>query len=85
MCRTSVEFARKFDNSNKLDLLDFHATELREQFPDITLEALMKELHVVDDRGNVWRGAARSIGSLASSMGYAAHLPGSGICPDSPG
>jgi predicted DCC family thiol-disulfide oxidoreductase YuxK len=57
MCRASVSFARKFDNSNKLDLLDFHASQLRAQFPDITLEALMKELHVVDDRGHVWRGA----------------------------
>jgi predicted DCC family thiol-disulfide oxidoreductase YuxK len=57
MCRTSVEVVREFDNSNKLDLLDFHDAEIRDQFPGITLEALMEELYVVDDRGNIWRGA----------------------------
>lgn len=56
-CRTSAEVVRDFDNSNTLDLFDFHDRELRARFPDLTLEALMAELHVVDDRGNLWRGA----------------------------
>jgi predicted DCC family thiol-disulfide oxidoreductase YuxK len=82
MCRTSAEFARRFDNSNKLDLLDFHNSELRARFPDITLEALMKELYVVDDRGNVWRGARainrilREQHGLRGVLAWLWYLPG---------
>jgi predicted DCC family thiol-disulfide oxidoreductase YuxK len=57
MCRSSAEVVRTYDNSDKIDLLNFHDDELRAQFPEIKLDALMNELHVVDDRGNVWRGA----------------------------
>ena len=56
-CRAAVEVVRDFDNSDTLDLFDFHDGERRTQFPDLTIEALMAELHVVDDRGNLWRGA----------------------------
>ncbi len=57
ICRASTEAIRDFDNSATLDLLDFHDPGVRAQFPELTLEALMAELHVVDDRGNLWRGA----------------------------
>jgi len=57
MCRASAEIVRTFDNSEKIDLLNFHDDDLRVHFPEIKLDALMDELHVVDDRGNLWRGA----------------------------
>jgi predicted DCC family thiol-disulfide oxidoreductase YuxK len=57
MCRASAEMLREFDNSNQLDLMDFHDEDLRAHFPDIKLERLMDELHVVDDQGRVRRGA----------------------------
>ena len=57
MCRASAEIVRVYDNSNKIDLMNFHDDELRARFPAIELDALMDELHVIDDRGNVWRGA----------------------------
>lgn len=57
LCRVSAEAVRMFDNSGAIDLLDFHDRENRAQFPDIQMENLMEELHVVDDRGQVWRGA----------------------------
>jgi len=81
-CRASAEVVRDFDNSNKLDLLDFHERELRAQFPDLHLEALMEELHVVDDRGNLWRGARavnqilRQQHGLRGVLAWLWYLPG---------
>jgi len=57
MCRASADIVRSYDNSDKIDLLNFHDDELRVRFPAIELDALMDELHVIDDQGNVWRGA----------------------------
>ena len=57
LCRLSAEAVRIFDNSNAIDLIDLHDDEGREQFPGLEIEDLMAELHVVDDRGRVWRGA----------------------------
>lgn len=57
LCRTSAEAVRIFDNSNAIDLIDLHDADARAQFPDLTVQALMEELHVVDDAGRVTRGA----------------------------
>jgi predicted DCC family thiol-disulfide oxidoreductase YuxK len=57
VCRTSAEAVRIFDNSNAIDLIDLHDADARAQFPDLTMQALMEELHVVDDAGRVTRGA----------------------------
>ncbi|HXZ87025.1 MAG TPA: DUF393 domain-containing protein [Candidatus Binataceae bacterium] len=57
LCRLSAEAVRIFDNSDAIDLIDLHDDERRAQFPGLRTEDLMDELHVVDDRGRVWRGA----------------------------
>ena len=57
LCRIGAEAVRVFDNSAAIDLLDIHAGEARVQFPRLEMDALMEELHVVDDRGRVWKGA----------------------------
>ena len=57
LCRTSAEAVRIFDNSNAIDLIDLHDADARAQFPTLTIQALMEELHVVDDAGRVTRGA----------------------------
>jgi predicted DCC family thiol-disulfide oxidoreductase YuxK len=57
LCRISVEAVRMFDNSDAIDLFNLHDPAVREQFPTLTVQALMEELHVVDDRGRVMRGA----------------------------
>jgi predicted DCC family thiol-disulfide oxidoreductase YuxK len=57
LCRVSAEAVRVFDNSNAIDLIDIHDEAQRAHFPDLRMENLMEELHVVDDRGRVWRGA----------------------------
>lgn len=81
-CRTSAEVVRDFDNSNTLDLLDFHDGEVRAHFPDLSLAALMEELHVIDDRGNLWRGARavnqilRQQHGLRGVLAWLWYLPG---------
>jgi predicted DCC family thiol-disulfide oxidoreductase YuxK len=57
LCRVSAEAVRMFDNSNAIDLIDLHDAEACAQFPALTIQALMEELHVVDDQGRVTRGA----------------------------
>lgn len=57
LCRLSAEAVRIFDNSDAIDLIDLHDDYGRDQFPGLRIEDLMEELHVVDDRGRVWRGA----------------------------
>jgi len=57
MCRTAVDGVRMFDNSGLIDAMDLNAETVRESFPDLTREHLLEELHAVDDRGRVFRGA----------------------------
>jgi predicted DCC family thiol-disulfide oxidoreductase YuxK len=57
LCRVSAEAVRIFDNSDAIDLLDIHNEDNRAKFPDLRMENLMEELHVVDEVGQVWRGA----------------------------
>lgn len=57
LCRSSAEAVRFFDNSNAIDLIDLHDADARAQFPALTVQALIEELHVVDDAGRVTRGA----------------------------
>jgi len=48
---------RDFDQANVLDLLDFRDEELQRELPNLRLDAVVAELHIVDDRGNLWQGA----------------------------
>jgi predicted DCC family thiol-disulfide oxidoreductase YuxK len=82
MCRVSAEAVRMFDNSNAIDLIDLHDPDTRTQFPELTIEALMQELYVVDDRGQLWRGARavnevlRHQHGLRGWLAYLWYIPG---------
>ena len=88
MCRASADIVRSYDNSDKIDLLNFHDDELRAHFPDIKLDALMDELHVVDDQGNVWRGARavnqimRHQHGIRGVLAWLWYLPGFALIAD---
>jgi len=56
-CRAAAEEMQRFDNSGALELLDLHRPDTRSRFPTLKLEHLLEELHVVDDAGQVYRGA----------------------------
>src|SRR5882762_955414 len=57
MCRASVDGINQFDNSGLIEPLDLIDPDARAKFPDLKLEHLIEELHAVDDRGRVYRGA----------------------------
>jgi len=82
MCRTSVEGVRHFDNSGLIEPLDLQDPEARALFPDLTMEALLEELHAVDDRGRVFRGARainevlRMQTGLRGILAYLWYVPG---------
>ena len=77
MCRASVDGVRHFDNSGLIEALDLNDPESRAKFPDLKLEDLLEELHAVDDRGRVYRGA-RAINEILRLQrglkGYLAYL-----------
>ncbi|HVN89821.1 MAG TPA: DUF393 domain-containing protein [Candidatus Binataceae bacterium] len=88
MCRASAEIVRTFDNSDKIDLMNFNDDELRAQFPEIKVDALMDELHVIDDRGNVWCGARavneilRYQRGIRGMLAWLWYLPGFALLAD---
>ncbi|MGH7932814.1 MAG: thiol-disulfide oxidoreductase DCC family protein [Candidatus Binataceae bacterium] len=77
LCRVSAEAVLMFDNSGVIDLKDIHTESARAQFPGLTMERLMTELHVVDEHGRVWRGA-RAVNEVLrrqnGARGYLAYL-----------
>ena len=77
MCRASVDGVMQFDNSGAIEPLDLHREEVRAQFPGLTRENLLEELHAVDESGRVYRGA-RAINEILrwqrGLRGYLAYL-----------
>ncbi len=82
MCRTVAAGILDYDNSGALQLLDLHAAEARERFPQLQLDELLYELHVIDEAGRVFRGARavneilRRQGGLRGLLAYLWYLPG---------
>jgi predicted DCC family thiol-disulfide oxidoreductase YuxK len=60
-----------------IEPLDLNDPDARAKFPDLKLENLLEELHAVDDRGRVYRGA-RAINEILRMQrglkGYLAYL-----------
>ena len=82
MCRAVAAGILRYDNSDALELLDFHDSAAREQFPELKLADLLYELHVVDDEGHVYRGARavnwilRRQSGLRGLLAYLWYFPG---------
>ncbi|MBF6567952.1 MAG: DUF393 domain-containing protein [Candidatus Binataceae bacterium] len=82
LCRAMLQAVRQFDNSGNIDALDFHDEQVRAAFPELSREQLMEQLHAVDDRGRVFRGARaineilRRQGGVAGALAYLWYIPG---------
>lgn len=82
MCRNVAAGIMRYDNSEALELLDADGAAARAQFPELRLDDLLYELHVIDDRGRVYRGARavneilRRQAGLRSLFAYLWYLPG---------
>jgi len=82
MCVASIARLNRFDNSGALEMLDLDDERARAKFPALKREDLVRELHVVDDQGRVFRGA-RAINEVLRRqrgvrrlLSYLWHVPG---------
>jgi predicted DCC family thiol-disulfide oxidoreductase YuxK len=82
MCRTVAAGILHYDNTESLELLDANDPAARGLFSELKLDDLLYELHVIDDRGRVYRGARavneilRRQAGLRSLFAYLWYVPG---------
>ena len=82
MCVTSIARINRFDNSGALEPLDLNDKAVRADYAELKNEDLVRELHAVDDRGNVFRGARaireilRRQRGLKKLLAYLWYVPG---------
>lgn len=82
MCQASIDGIRKFDNSGTIRAIDLHDPAARAEFPDLEQTDLLEELHAIDERGRVYRGARaineilRRQKGIRSWLAYLWYVPG---------
>ena len=82
MCRNVAAGILRYDNTESLELFDANDPAARSHFPGLKLDELLYELHVIDDRGRVYRGARavneilRRQAGLRSVLAYLWYVPG---------
>jgi predicted DCC family thiol-disulfide oxidoreductase YuxK len=82
LCRASLAAIRRFDASGRIEALDLRVGDNRARFGQIEFKDLIEELHAIDDRGRLWRGA-RAINEILRLqpgvrgwLAYAWYIPG---------
>jgi predicted DCC family thiol-disulfide oxidoreductase YuxK len=82
MCRNVAAGILRYDNTESLELFDANDPAARRDFPGLKLDELLYELHVIDDRGRVYRGARavneilRRQAGLRGVLAYLWYVPG---------
>ncbi len=82
MCRNVASGILRYDNTGALELFDANDPSARAHFPELRLGDLLYELHVIDDRVRVYRGARavneilRRQSGLRSLLAYLWYFPG---------
>ena len=82
MCRNVAAGILRYDNTESLELFDANEPAARAHFPELKLDDLLYELHVIDDCGRVYRGARavneilRRQAGLRGLFAYLWYLPG---------
>ncbi len=56
-CSAQVRRLARWDHRGHLAFLSFHEEQFANRYPDLSHDDLMREMHVVDQAGNVYRGA----------------------------
>lgn len=56
-CRRAIHRLERFDNTGAPEMIDLHSRDARARFAELEIGALLYEMHVIDDRGRVYRGA----------------------------
>jgi predicted DCC family thiol-disulfide oxidoreductase YuxK len=57
-CRRWAERVQRWDKNGRLDFLPFQSEELNVRFPQLSLDACRQRMHLVDEQGAVFAGAA---------------------------
>src|SRR5262245_11070111 len=57
-CRRWVERARRWDRRDRLDFVTYQTPDLEERFPGVSRDECRHAMHLVDEDGAVYRGAA---------------------------
>ena len=57
-CRRWTERVRRWDRRRRLELLAYQAAELENRFPAVSRAACAQRIHLVDESGRVFAGAA---------------------------
>jgi predicted DCC family thiol-disulfide oxidoreductase YuxK len=65
-CRRQVDRLLSWTRRGAVETLDLHDPSVVERFPDLTREALLEAMHLVEPSGRVRRGAEAAVRSLAS-------------------
>lgn len=82
ICTAQIRRLSRFDGGGRLAYLSLHDPEVAERYPDLTHEALMADMYVIDRQGNRHRGAAaiRHLSSRLPALWWLApalYFPGS--------
>ncbi|TMA64884.1 MAG: DUF393 domain-containing protein [Deltaproteobacteria bacterium] len=57
-CRRWVERVRRWDRGGRLEMVPYQAADLESRFPGVSQADCVERIHLVDERGAVYRGAA---------------------------
>jgi len=56
-CRRWIERVHRFDRLGRLEMLPYQSADLETRFPDVSRDACVQRIHLVDERGAVFAGA----------------------------
>lgn len=61
ICRSTCETMRALDWLQRIEFIDLHERALwQDRYPELELERLLAEIHVIDERGTIYAGFAGS-------------------------
>ncbi|MFQ5959925.1 MAG: thiol-disulfide oxidoreductase DCC family protein, partial [Candidatus Methylomirabilales bacterium] len=64
-----ARWVHRRDREQRLELVPFQAPDLEERFPSLSRERCREELHLIDERDEIFMGAAAARESLARLPG----------------
>ncbi|HLC22048.1 MAG TPA: DUF393 domain-containing protein [Candidatus Methylomirabilis sp.] len=67
-----ARWVHRRDRGGRLELIPFHEPDLESRFPNISRERYRDELHLIDERGQIFTGAAAVRETLARLPGATA-------------
>jgi predicted DCC family thiol-disulfide oxidoreductase YuxK len=70
-CRKSIKGLQALADPESLETIDLQDPDLVRRFPNLRRDELLREIHVIDDTGQIWRGADAIRETLSRQHGVA--------------